>query len=339
VARHARVPQAVSDRPTVSVVIPTRNRWPLLSAHALPSALAQEDVDLEVVVVDDGSTDETADRLAELDTSRVRVVRIEPGKRAPGVRATGRARNRGIAVARGEWLAFLDDDDIWAPRKLVVQLEAAERVGASFVYSRVVVVDEHKDVIGVQDLPDPETLHDLMLRGNFVPGGGSGAIARADDVRRVGGFDESLVFVEDWDLWIRLVDGAVIAACPEVHVARVEHPHGALFRERPDVVADVQRMLSKYTIVDERRGQATTEWLAWEHHLAGRRLAASRLYLRAARRFRSPGNLPPALGALLGRPGMRAARRVLLMLRGSAHFGAPRGKPPPAPEWLAPYRD
>jgi Glycosyl transferase family 2 len=329
----------MSSQPTVSVVIPTRNRWPMLSAHALPSALAQEDVDLEIVVVDDGSTDETPRRLAELDSPVVRVVRIEPSDRPAAVRTTGRARNRGIEVARGEWLAFLDDDDIWAPRKLASQLEVAARYGASFVYSRVVVVDEDKRVIGVQDFPEPDTLPGLMLLGNSVPGGGSGAIAKAEDIRRVGGFDESLVYVEDWDLWIRLVERAVVAACPEVHVARVEHSEAALFRERPDVVEDVLRMLSKYTTVDEGdRSRGTMEWLAWEHHVAGERFAAAWLYLRAAVRFRSPGNLPPALGALFGRPGMRTARRVLLALRGSAHFGVPRPAPPPTPDWLEPYR-
>ena len=329
----------MSDRPTVSVVIPTRNRWRLLSTHALPSALAQEEVRFEIVVVDDGSTDETPHRLAELDSPYVRVIRIEPSRRPKGVRTTGRARNKGIEAARGDWLAFLDDDDIWAPRKLVSQLHAAERGGASFVYSRVLIVDERKAVVGVQELPDPAKLQDLMLRGNYVPGGGSGAIARAEDVRRVGGFDESLHFVEDWDLWIRLVDGAVVAACPDVHVARVEHSEAALFRERPDVVADVKRMLSKYMTVDENRSQATLEWLAWEHHLAGRKLAASRLYFRAAVRFRSLGNLPPALGALFGSPGMRAARDLVVTLRGRAHFGTPdTDEPPVAPDWLARYR-
>jgi hypothetical protein len=324
--------------PEVSVVIPTRNRWPLLSTHALPSALAQEDVNLEVIVVDDASTDETARGLAEVASPLLRVIRIEPADRPAGSRTTGRARNRGIEAARGEWLAFLDDDDIWAPRKLATQLEAARIAGASFVYSRVVVVDEHKRVVGVQALPDPRSLHDLMLLGNHVPGGGSGAIARADDVRRVGGFDESLVYVEDWDLWIRLVDGAVVAACPDVHVARVEHPDISLFRERPDVVDDMRRMLEKYTTVDPSRSRGTLEWLAWEHHLAGRRFTAAALYLRAALRFRSPGNLPPALGALFGARGMRAARRGLLALRGSAHFGDPPAALPTPPDWLEAYR-
>src|SRR5690348_694187 len=98
--------------PDISVVIPTRNRWDLLSRSGLSAALMQEDVDVEIIVVDDGSTDETPARLAALEDPRVTVIRHDQPR---GVAA---ARNRGIAAARGEWLAFLDDDDLWAPDKL-----------------------------------------------------------------------------------------------------------------------------------------------------------------------------------------------------------------------------
>jgi glycosyltransferase involved in cell wall biosynthesis len=80
--------------PNVSVVIATRNRWPLLAANALPSALGQQDVELELIVVDDGSTDETPARLREVDDPRVRVVTNETGLRLPA------ARNAGAKLAR-----------------------------------------------------------------------------------------------------------------------------------------------------------------------------------------------------------------------------------------------
>ena len=96
-------------RPEVSVVVPTRDRWELLSTCALPSATCQEGVAIEVIVVDDGSSDGTAAGLAALDDPRVLTVRHD---RPRGVSA---ARNSGIRAARGTWLAFLDDDDLWAP--------------------------------------------------------------------------------------------------------------------------------------------------------------------------------------------------------------------------------
>jgi glycosyltransferase involved in cell wall biosynthesis len=89
-------------------VIPTRDRWPIFRAHALRSALAQEDVSLEVVVIDDGSTTPPPG----ISDRRVRVLRN------PVSRGVAEARNRGVADARAPWVAFLDDDDVWSPRKL-----------------------------------------------------------------------------------------------------------------------------------------------------------------------------------------------------------------------------
>ncbi len=101
----------------VSVIIPTRNRRQLLEL-TLRSVLWQRDVDFEVIVVDDGCTDDTPQMLRDLRDPRIRTVRHE---RSQGVSA---ARNHGIAEARGEWVAFLDDDDLWAPDKLTQQLDA-----------------------------------------------------------------------------------------------------------------------------------------------------------------------------------------------------------------------
>src|SRR5215218_5096689 len=105
-------PRPTVDPPDVTVVIPTMDRWRLLSERALHSALTQEQVDLEVVVVDDSATDETAIGIAGLNDERVRVIRHEQPQ------GLQRARNVGIAAARGDWVAFLDDDDVWAPWKL-----------------------------------------------------------------------------------------------------------------------------------------------------------------------------------------------------------------------------
>ena len=108
----------------VSVVVPTRNRSALL-ALTLHSVFRQQDVDLEVIVVDDASADDTAAVLRTIADPRLRLIRHETSQ---GVSA---ARNRGAAQARGEWIAFLDDDDLWAPAKLALQLRAARASGAS----------------------------------------------------------------------------------------------------------------------------------------------------------------------------------------------------------------
>ena len=97
--------------PEVSVVVPTHNRSGLL-AQTLHSVLWQRGVDLEVLVVDDGSADDTAEMVAGLADPRIRLLRHDHPQ---GVSA---ARNRGVAAASGRWLAFCDDDDLWAPDKL-----------------------------------------------------------------------------------------------------------------------------------------------------------------------------------------------------------------------------
>ena len=102
----------------ISVVIPTHNRSALLS-RTLASALAQRGVEMRVIVVDDGSRDETAAMLARVGDPRLTILRHE---QARGVSA---ARNAGIAAATGEWVAFLDDDDLWSPTKLAEQVSAA----------------------------------------------------------------------------------------------------------------------------------------------------------------------------------------------------------------------
>jgi glycosyltransferase involved in cell wall biosynthesis len=108
----------VTAPPDVSVVIPTLNRQAAL-ARSISITLGQENVNLEVIVVDDGSTDSTP---AYLKTGRDPQLQVIRHARRTGVAA---ARNHGIQQARGEWVAFLDDDDVWAPHKLREQVSTA----------------------------------------------------------------------------------------------------------------------------------------------------------------------------------------------------------------------
>ena len=320
-------------QPEVSVVIPTRNRWPMLSTHALPSALAQEDVELEIVVVDDASDDDTATRVEALDDPRVRLVRNETNRRLPA------SRNVGAEAAKGTWLAFLDDDDLWSPRKLRAQLDAARATGASWVYAQCIVVDGHGRPLDIHPFPDPGELGALLLGGNHVPGGGSNVVLRADTFREIGRFDESLRFFEDWDLWLRLVQVTPPATCPALLVARVEHGDNMLFRDRADVGVDFERVLAKQGPVSDEQRLAVAEWMAHEHMRAGLSLRASALYARAAVAHRSPGNAVAAAGALFGSRGLALASSVLVATRGVTHLDeAAASVPPAAPGWLAAYR-
>ena len=112
--------------PRVSVVIPTRNRAGMIAA-AVGEALGQVGVEVEAIVVDDASTDATADALAAIADPRLRIVRrSERGRLAA-------ARNSGIEAARGEWVAFLDDDDLWSPDSSAFLLPVRDEAGGTHV--------------------------------------------------------------------------------------------------------------------------------------------------------------------------------------------------------------
>jgi glycosyltransferase involved in cell wall biosynthesis len=320
--------------PEVTIVIPTRNRWPLLAGAGLAAALAQEEVDHEVVVVDDASTDETPDRLAGLDDDRVRVVR-HPERRGVAV-----ARNSGIQAARGEWVAFLDDDDVWAPRKLRLQVDAARAGGAGFAYGGSVWVDEaHRFLFG-HNPPDPATLREQLARRNVMWSGCSNVLVRGDLVRRVGGFDETLFQLADWDLWLRLAQESSAACCPEVVVGYTQHRENMLLVDQDDVFREFEYLVKKHRETSRALGVDFdrawfTRWVATGHLRAGRRRAAARAYLRGIGRTRSFSNVVRAGASLLGEPAVGAGRRVLARVPG---WLPPGEQTATEPDWLQHYR-
>ena len=124
----------MTDTPLVSVVIPSWNRWPLLR-EAIASVQAQTLDDWELIVVDDGSTDETMDGLWALADPHIRAVA------AGRLGHLGRLRNLGVAAARGKYVAFLDSDDLWSPAKLERQAAALEAADARWSYTEYALFD------------------------------------------------------------------------------------------------------------------------------------------------------------------------------------------------------
>ncbi len=188
---------AAAGAPAVSVVIPTFDRADFLPA-ALDSVLAQEGVPLEVIVVDDGSTDETASVLQRYGD---RIVSLRQPNSGPAI-----ARNRGIAVARGEWVAFLDSDDMWEPGALRRLLDAATAnpdAGLITLRGRVVTSDGRptQRIIGKQSPGTEFTPQSFLERDS---GGVLTPMVRRHLLLEVGGYDETLATAEDCDLWLRL---------------------------------------------------------------------------------------------------------------------------------------
>ncbi|HEU5257564.1 MAG TPA: glycosyltransferase family 2 protein, partial [Vicinamibacterales bacterium] len=181
----------------VSVIVPTRNRSALLPL-TLRSVLAQRDVNFEVIVVDEASSDDTPAVIASFGDPRIRSIRHD---RPQGVSA---ARNRGVAEARADWVAFLDDDDLWAPTKLTLQLGALRASGATWAYVGHVNFNVHHHVTGGSPPLPPSELLRQLPEHNVVPGGCSGVMVAKDAVRRAGLFAAEFQPLADWDLWLRL---------------------------------------------------------------------------------------------------------------------------------------
>jgi len=183
----------------VSVVIPTYNRRRLL-ARAVDSVLAQTVPVDEIIVVDDGSNDGTAEMLAERYGERV----IHVYQANAGVSA---ARNRGLAMARGGFIALLDSDDLWLPRKNELQLEwLARHPGYGMVLCDVDRVDGDGGTLGTLRRRDaiPEDgwiLKHLIHEPSLVP---ASMMIRREVYERLGGFDESLRTAEDLEYHLRI---------------------------------------------------------------------------------------------------------------------------------------
>jgi glycosyltransferase involved in cell wall biosynthesis len=296
--------------PEVTVVIPTRNRISFLPG-TLATALAQVEIELEVVVVDDCSSDGTQAYLASLEDPRLRSFRHDPWG---GVSA---ARNRGIQEARGEWIAFLDDDDRWHQRWVRSGIDAARAHDADFAYGDAVMVDESGRTIEVLEAPDPDRLAAELNRESTIATP-SAVVASADLLRRTGGFDGNLSYAADWDMWLRFVAAGRGQRCAGIWIEYVQHPGSMLIRDKFDVPAEIEYLRVKHPEVT-LEASAFGLWVAKRYREEGKRFRASGAYLRQAVRERSLTWLLRGLIVLFGERVMAAARRIKRRIRRRPH--------------------
>jgi glycosyltransferase involved in cell wall biosynthesis len=315
-------------RPSVSVVIPTHNRRDLL-LRTLHSVLRQRHVDISVIVVDDASTDGSADAVRGLGDPRIRVVRH------PLCRGVSQARNTGIEQVDTDWVAFVDDDDLWSPDKLRAQFDALERCPeAQWVCSGAVHIDSDCRVWLAAPPPDDSDISGRILRGSLIPGGGSGVLAATSLTRQVGGFDVALSNLADWDFYIRLSMRSPLAVAPGPLVGYYVHVGGMAHNVRRSE-RDFKYMEAKYA--DERRARGVrpdmANWLVYLAGLAyrgGHRVMGARLHLQAARHGRLRSLRSVATAFLPER--VRVARSHRMILRVPADWQE-------ASAWLAMYAD
>lgn len=187
--------------PLVSVIIPTYNRAKFVT-EAVESVLNQTYSNIEIIIVDDGSTDNTREVLGEYQGKIKYVYQNERGERS-------KARNDGFRHSRGEYIAFLDSDDLWLPTKIEKQVKVLnEEPDVAVVYVRVQFVDVNGDPYRGEICWDAlecrrKSLYEDLMTHNVI-GAPSAVMVRRSCLNSVGLFDESMVTCEDLDLWRRL---------------------------------------------------------------------------------------------------------------------------------------
>jgi len=279
------------EQPCISVVIPTRNRRARLQ-RAIASVLAQTWRPLELIVIDDGSTDDTPGFLDGLgrDDVSVRVIRND----IP--RGGAAARNQGIAMATAPWVAFLDDDDTWRPEKLARQMAVLIATpGAVAATCWYVVSTPGRPDHVVRPARGVTEQH--MLWANDL-GGASVCLSSTRHLREIGGFDAGLPSAQDWDLWIRLRDRGPVVVCEAPLVCYESHDDPRIstnvraayvgrrrlfFRYRARMTGDTHgfalAILLSFRAVCGRR-RMRTAWVLWRRC---RRLVGLRRQIRIGR--------------------------------------------------------
>jgi glycosyltransferase involved in cell wall biosynthesis len=298
----------VSAGPAVSIILPTYNRATLLP-RAVASALGQTHADFELIIVDDGSSDETAAVVAALTDPRIVYLPRPHGGAAA-------AENAGLTIARGRFIGFLDDDDEWLPGKLAAQMAAfaSEARDTGVVYTGRWRLRGGRRSYG----PSPWILRkngaihrEIVLRRTFVPL--VCALVRRECFAEVGGFDEALPTSNDYDLWIRMSARYRFRYLPDPLVL-VHATPGSLSTGPRRIIEARKRLLVKHASTFRDCGGGITAYFLWQIGsllLLDGDLREGRRYLARAARARPWNALYPA-SVLLARAGRRPYLHGLL---------------------------
>lgn len=233
----------------VSVIIPTYNRGYCI-AESVKSVLAQTYSKLEVIIIDDGSTDNTKEVVEGLADDRIRYCVLERNI------GPSKARNIGVSMARGEYVAFQDSDDIWDIKKLEKQMQLFhEGVGAVFCdfdyteYGVIHTLFDGEDIKScIEQTPLP-----LLAKKNVI--GTPTVVIRKDIYDLVGGFDEEIYSFEDWDIAVKLSEHTMLSCVNESLVHVNKHYTGVNDSQR----FAVEQLKVQFRIVEKMRD------LVWEY--------------------------------------------------------------------------
>lgn len=295
--------------PLVSVIVPTYNRANLLG-RAIQSVLAQTYPHFELIIVDDGSSDNTEAVVTRFDDPRIRYIRHHKN------RGGSAARNTGIACARGEYVAFLDSDDEWLPEKLEKHLRVFHDdpdCGVVFSAHCEITSDGSSRVYRDQG-PEGWIYEDLLV--SAVVGTTSAVVVKRECFDTAGFFDERLPSCQDWDMWIRIAK--------HYRFRRIREPlvryywHGSQISTTSQaVIRGHLAVLEKYQDEIRRLGPRalTTHYLRLGNHYlnAGLVQEARRYYRRAVVTWPHPRTIAYFAASMFGNVPFRIARTLTRM--------------------------
>ncbi len=228
------------NKPLVSVIIPTYNRSDLLG-RAVKSVLSQTFTDLEIVIVDDCSNDQTpvvVKRLKDSDP-RIRYIRLKENQGGP------RARNRGIREARGKYIGLLDDDDQWLPQKLKEQVkrfrEGPDELGLLYGGFKIIQPNQPERTKMPKHRGD---IFKPLLRGCLI--GSPTNLVKRECFDRVGLFDPKLKSCQDWDIWVRIAKEFQGDYLDQVVAIYYLHNQGQISTDYANKAQGVQRIFEKH---------------------------------------------------------------------------------------------
>lgn len=282
--------------PRVSVILPSKDR-PDFLRRSVRTALDQVDVEVEVIVVDDGSEEPAVDGL-DADP-RLRVLRVAPS------RGVANARNVGVAAASHEWIAFLDDDDIWSPAKLATQIAAMSAQGRRWSHSGTVRLTAELELTEVTSPDQDFATYPSILQVNGVATPSAVVIERTL-LEESGGFDPAFSTMADWDLWIRVARIAPALAIDAPLVGYVIH-EGSMHRQNTrSLFRELRAIKRKYRGGPPVAGPYVWKWIAETHRRTGHWLTCWPLYalpvlLCPAATWRSRGRIVRGAADNLGR--------------------------------------
>lgn len=251
--------------PTVSIVIPTYNRAHLIE-RAVRSVIYQTYQDFEIIIVDDGSDDDTEKEIKKLSDSRLRYIRHDTNKGAAA------ARNTGIKASRGKYIAFQDSDDVWVEDKMEKQMKAFETAPpeVGVIYTGSWRMKHMKKIYTPPPLIKQKDgdIHHLLLRKSFVST--PTAVVKRACFDAVGMFDEELPRFQDWDLFLRI--------SRHYHFKCIDEPLVIKYPQPDSITADSSKIIPAWEIIFKKHFADVAkdrDLLAYQHMRIGYAFASN----------------------------------------------------------------